>query len=107
MLKEVLHELTAVEPQGILGTVQVQTSALGIDGEPIAVRRKPDRFRCITKVRQLYVIGDAERFKRLLCRCDRRICAAQVCKNDDKVHKNFRVPQERVPFFEVMAATTN
>ena len=72
MLEKVLNILAAIEPQGLLETIQIQTPTFCVDNEKLAVCRKLDRFRTfgieIVKVHQPGLIDDFEGLLWLLCR---------------------------------------
>src|SRR5437870_13234636 len=107
MLQEVLDVFAAIESEGVLNTVQIQTPTFGIDGEVIAVRRKTDRLSCVkAKACQFYVVSNCEGPRRLLRRCDGRTfrvaCCAdaiveratQACKRNEKEPDDFHVARQ-------------
>src|ERR1700691_1843075 len=69
MLEEILNVLDAVESQGVLNAVQIQSPTLGPDDKDISVRRKV-YLRCFpardAKKRQSYLVGDGKGFLYLL-----------------------------------------
>ena len=71
ILQEARDVLATVEPQGVLGTVQVQTPPLSINGEVVPIWGKLHCLRLypvwIAKVCQSNLVGDSERFFALLC----------------------------------------